>query len=66
MIFFKYFYNKIMGHTYCTHFTMWENNQGTFHKYFGMLESNKVEYIRKWQERKCIDCGKLQQREVEW
>jgi hypothetical protein len=62
---------KQFGYHVCENFTEWENRKATYSRPVDLLESltiseQYVEFTRRWQERKCKDCGKIQQRALRW
>ena len=61
---------KLLGYHVCERFTKWETQEATFTRPVtyrdGLACADRTEltYTRRWQERTCEDCGKMQQLEI--
>ena len=63
---------KRLGYHVCEEFTQWETHKVTFsrltdYKRDGMiaLRVDRVKYTKRWQERPCTICGRIEQHELE-
>ena len=62
---------KKLGYHVCEEFTQWEDHQANFRRPATMDEhvwakTETVVFTRRWQERHCTICGKIQQRDLEY
>jgi hypothetical protein len=62
---------KRLGYHVCEEFTRWETFEGKFARVPRDIEESilaggaeRIEFTRRWQERECTICGKLQQRDL--
>lgn len=67
------FFRRLVGLTCCIEFTQWEDHKAEFSRpitrddnipYTSHMET--IEYTKRWQERRCTICGKIQQRRLKW
>ena len=60
---------KKLGYHVCEEFTQWEAHT-TFHHYVrpsDLIEPNPnlvIDYVDRWQERRCTICGRIYQKEL--
>lgn len=64
------FFERLFGYKCCGEFTQWEDVTKNFSRPADLLEPGyvnceSIEFTRRWQERKCTLCGKIQQRPLE-
>ena len=62
---------KKLGYHVCEDFTPWENVSSLCERPATFDESvfvglTKVKYTRRWQERKCKECGRIWQEELDF
>lgn len=62
---------KKLGYHVCEEFTQWENKEALFSRPATMEEyvsanTRTIEFTRRWQERQCTICGKIEQRTLRY
>ena len=63
---------KWLGYHVCEEFTRWETKQANYSRprvryddgCFQEYSEERITYTRRWQERTCTICGKVEQREL--
>jgi hypothetical protein len=67
------FLRRLFGFACCQEFTQWEDREAEFSRSpHDMLEKvragfvDRITFTRRWQERCCTICGKVQQRELRY
>lgn len=65
---------KKLGYHVCEEFTQWQTMRGTYERepditspgdFQAMVENRKIIFTKRWQERQCTICGKIEQRSLE-
>lgn len=61
-----YFIERLLGWRCCGEWTQWEVHKADFERESepgdgnAYIESRNITYTRRWQERRCTMCGKIQ------
>jgi hypothetical protein len=62
---------KRLGYHVCEEFTQWETYEGKYSRPTSYeqdgsiwIETKKITFTRRWQERRCTICGRLEQRDL--
>jgi hypothetical protein len=61
---------KLLGYHVCEEFTRWTTRQADFERPVGSMAEKvipnvtHVRYTRRWQERECTICGRVEQRDI--
>ncbi len=65
------FIRRLLGWDCCGEWTQWQTYEGTYSRKPSFLmqiicyESEDIVFTKRWQERTCTICGKIQQRDLE-
>ncbi|MDE2104711.1 MAG: hypothetical protein KGL39_46170 [Patescibacteria group bacterium] len=64
---------KKLGYHVCEQFSQWERNAVDCTRPVDWTDGNcylngqtTIEFTRKWQQRHCLECGKIQQKRLEY
>ena len=66
----KRFWGWLCGIHICEEFTQWEEHKANYIRHVEITEylagfPETIEFTRRWQERHCTICGKIEQRDLE-
>ena len=66
------FIKRLLGWECCGEWTQWESKKANFTRWadvqtdgYVALKTDKIEYTKRWQERRCTLCGRIQQRDLD-
>ncbi len=69
----KYYLEKWFQIHFCREFTSWKSQEARFSRIADRddnsllyVRAEKIYFTKRWQERCCTICGKIQQKELKW